>query len=150
MKSKTKAQESGITEFPYYEYDDKDRETYYENSDGDWIKKEYDYADNIIYFENSARFCQWKKEFDSQNNRIYFEDSDGEKIDSRQKTTTMKFELSDKEQKEINEWKEAIKTIYGEYGSYTYSFTPTGIGCIVEVYSELANIKKDFTHEEDW
>jgi hypothetical protein len=125
---KTKAQELGITKFPYREFDDKSNLIYYEDEEGYWFKREYDDNGNCLYYEN----CRGRIE------------------DSRQKTTTMKFELSDKEQKEIDEWQEAIKTIYGEYGSYTYSFTPTGIGCIVEVYSELANIKKDFTHEEDW
>jgi len=125
---KTKAQELGITLFPYYEHNSNGKILYYEDEDGYWEKSEYDL----------------------NNNKIYFEDSDGEKIDSRPKTTTMKFELSDKEKKEIDEWQKAIKTIYGEYGSYTYSFTPTGIGCIVEVYSDLADIKKDFTHEQEW
>ena len=191
MENKTKAQELGITVFPYEECDSKGNVTYWENSFGSWFKNEYDSNENKIYYEDNSGYWEkqefndinyvtyfetihgdwykaeydsngnqiyyedntgyWcKKEYDDKGNLIYFEDSDGEKIDSRQKTTTTKFELSDKQQKELDEWKEAIKTIYGEYGSYTYSFTPTGIGCIVEVYSELANIKKDFTHEEDW
>jgi len=40
------------------------------------------------------------------------------------------FTISEKELKEIQEWQEAIKKIYGEYGKYTYSFTPTGIGSV--------------------
>ena len=128
MENKTKARELGITKFPYREYDNRGNLLYIEDKNGYWFKKQYDDNDNQIYFESYT----------------------GEIQDDRQKTTTMKFELSDKEQKEINEWQEAIKTIYGKYGSYTYSFTPTGIGSIVEVYSELANIKKDFTHEEEW
>jgi len=32
---------------------------YYENSDGDWEKKEYDSQGNQIYFKNSNGF--WKK-----------------------------------------------------------------------------------------
>jgi hypothetical protein len=40
--------------------------------------------------------------------------------------------------------KELIKNLYGEYGTYTYKFTPTGIGNGIQVYSHLAKIEKDF------
>jgi hypothetical protein len=60
------------------------------------------------------------------------------------------FTISEKELKQIQEWQEAIKKIYGEYGKYTYSFTPTGIGNVIEVYSEKANITKNFTDVDSW
>lgn len=49
----TKAQQLGITEFPYYEYDSNGNLTYIESSDGDWAKYEYDDNGNEIYCEDS-------------------------------------------------------------------------------------------------
>jgi hypothetical protein len=58
---------------------------YWEDSDGDWAKAEYDSQGNRIYIEDSNGF--WSKwEYDSKGNRIYYEDSDGEIIDNRPKS----------------------------------------------------------------
>lgn len=63
----------------------------------------------------------------------------------------MKFELSETQMSKLKEWQEAIKTIYGEYGSYTYNFRPTGIGDVVTVESDLApNAILDLTEVETW
>ena len=64
----------------------------------------------------------------------------------------MNFRLTKKQNKKLREWKEAIKTIYGEYGSYTYCFTPTGIGDVVTVKSSLVgeNYFLDLTDVENW
>lgn len=62
----------------------------------------------------------------------------------------MKFELYEEQIVKLKEWKDAIKLIYGEYGKFVYSFTPTGIGNIVEVYSELAKTTLDLTEEDKW
>jgi len=60
-------------------YDNNGNKTYYEHSDGSWIKREHDKNDNIIYYEDSNGF--WIKwEYDENGNVIYFEDSDGNKI----------------------------------------------------------------------
>ena len=53
-----------------------DNEIYYENSYGDWYKKEYDENENIIYREDSEGYW-YKKEYDKKGNQIYIEDSDG-------------------------------------------------------------------------
>jgi len=84
---KTKARELGITKFPYRECNDKGIVIYYEDEEGYWFKREYDDNGNCLYYENCIGTIE----------------------DNRQKTTTTKFELSDKEQKEIDEWQEAIK-----------------------------------------
>jgi hypothetical protein len=49
----------------------------------------------------------------------------------------MKFELSEKQLSELKEWQEAIHKIYGDYGSYTYCFTPNGLGESVTVISDF-------------
>ena len=55
---------------------------YHENSDGRWVKKEYDENNNLIYAEYNDGY--WKKfEHDENGNRIYFEDSDGYIEDER-------------------------------------------------------------------
>jgi hypothetical protein len=60
------------------------------------------------------------------------------------------FTIGEQENKNIEEWKELIKNLYGEYGTYTYKFTPTGIGNNIQVYSHLAKIEKDFTIVDNW
>jgi hypothetical protein len=55
---------------------------YYEDSNGFWIKREWNSKGNVIYCENSNGF--WgKKEWDFQGNKIYFENSDGTIIDKQ-------------------------------------------------------------------
>jgi hypothetical protein len=60
------------------------------------------------------------------------------------------FTLDDDQVKKLDEWKEHIKVIYGEYGQYEYKFTSNGIGQIVEVYSKLANTTLDLTDVSKW
>jgi hypothetical protein len=64
----------------------------------------------------------------------------------------MKFELSEKQMSELKEWQEAIHKIYGDYGSYTYCFRPTGIGEVVTVSSDLVGDKHvlDLTDVDSW
>ena len=79
------------------EYDSDDKEIYSEDSNGFWIKREYDSNGNQIYSENSNGF--WiKREYDSNGNQIYWEDSDGKILDNRPKTEIQKaIELLTKE-----------------------------------------------------
>jgi hypothetical protein len=64
----------------------------------------------------------------------------------------MNFNLTSTQEEKLKKWKESIKTIYGEYGSYTYSFRPTGIGDVVTVQSDLVgpNHVLDLTEVENW
>jgi hypothetical protein len=62
----------------------------------------------------------------------------------------MKFELDEKQIQELNEWKEAIKKVFGEYGSYDYIFSPNGIGYVVKVYSHLAKTSLNLTDIQSW
>jgi hypothetical protein len=62
----------------------------------------------------------------------------------------MKFELDEAQMVKLKEWQEKIKDLFGEYGLYTYSFTPTGIGDGVEVYSHLTKTKLDLTDIDTW
>jgi hypothetical protein len=57
----------------------------YENSNGYWLKREFDSQGNLIYFENSNGY--WAKwEYDSKGNQIYWENSDGVIKDNRPKS----------------------------------------------------------------
>ena len=60
------------------------------------------------------------------------------------------FRISGSTLLEINEWKEAIKKVYGKYGEYEYTFIPTGIGTAVSVKSNLAGISRNFTDTSNW
>ena len=59
-------------------------EIYFENSNGVWVKWEYDSKGKEIYYENSDGF--WVKwEWDSQGNELYYETSNGKIEDYRPK-----------------------------------------------------------------
>ncbi len=62
----------------------------------------------------------------------------------------MKFEITEAQMVKLKEWQEKIKDLFGEYGNYTYSFTPTGIGDGVEVWSDLTKTKLDLTDIDTW
>ena len=62
----------------------------------------------------------------------------------------MKFDLSEEQITKLDEWKKAIKIVYGEYGLFTYSFSPTGIGTSVEVFSDIAKTSIDLTEIDNW
>jgi len=73
---KTIAQELNVTDFPFTIKDKNGNLIYWENSNEDWWKREYDSNGNEIYWENSNRYW-WKKEYDSNRNQIYFESPSG-------------------------------------------------------------------------
>ena len=50
---KTIAQQLNIKEFPFIINDKNGNQIYYENSNGYWVKREYDSSGNEIYYENS-------------------------------------------------------------------------------------------------
>ena len=52
--------------------------TYYENSEGYWITREYDSNGNETYFEDSKGYW-WKYEYDANNNITYYENNNGYK-----------------------------------------------------------------------
>ena len=93
----TIAKQLKIKEFPFEIKDSKGNCIYFEDSDGYWVKREYDSNGNRIYSENSNGFW-FKYEYDSNGNRIYYENSNGTVIDNRPKTDVQKaIELLTKE-----------------------------------------------------
>ena len=58
--------------------------------------------------------------------------------------------LSDKQQAMYDEWKGHIKAIYGEYGTFTWKVTPTGIGSGLVVYSHKTKTELDLTDIDNW
>jgi len=93
----TIAQQLKIKEFPFEIKDSEGNEIYYEDSDGYWVKREYDSNGNLIYLEDSNGY--WvKREYDSNGNVIYYENSYGTIHDNRPKTDVQKaIELLTKE-----------------------------------------------------
>ena len=61
-------------------YDQYGNRIYFEDSDGKWIKREYDINGKVIYYETSSGYIE---EFDQYGNRIYSVDSNGRIIDNR-------------------------------------------------------------------
>ena len=103
---KTIAQQLNVTEFPFTikdkngnriyfedsngdwwkrEFDSNGKEFFFKNCKGHWYKKEYDSNGNVIYCEYSYGFW-YKREYDSNGNLIYWEDSYGYIEDSRPKS----------------------------------------------------------------
>ena len=66
------------------------------------------------------------------------------------KGKTKTFTLDEGQVKKLEEWQEHIKAIYGNYGQYEYRFSNNGIGQIVSVYSDLADIELDLTDVDSW
>jgi len=72
----TISQQLNITEFPFIVKNAAGQEIYWENSNGDWTKSEYDADGNQTRFEDSDG--DWsKKEYDADGNRTRYEDSNG-------------------------------------------------------------------------
>jgi len=71
---KTIAQQLNVTTFPFIINDKDGNKIYYEDSDGYWIKSEYDGNGNRIRYETSHGYWE-KSEYDAQGNEIYFETS---------------------------------------------------------------------------
>ena len=70
--------------------------------------------------------------------------------DKKIRKTVIHEELSVKQQEIYDEWLSHIKAIYGEYGTFTWKITPTGIGSGLVVYSHLAKVEIDLTDVESW
>lgn len=63
-----------------YEYDEQGREIYFEDNYGNWERREYN--GNEFYLENHRGYWQ-RSIYDDQGNEIYYEDSDGGFEDNR-------------------------------------------------------------------
>ncbi len=50
---KTIAQQLNVKDFPFEINDKNNNEIYWENSDGFWVKREFNQSNNQIYYENS-------------------------------------------------------------------------------------------------
>jgi hypothetical protein len=104
-KMKTIAQQLNVKEFPFEIKDKNGNQIYFENSEGSWLKREFDSNGKEIYIEYSngswakrefdsngneiyflTSYGFWlKTEYDSNGNLIYYENSDGKVIDNRPK-----------------------------------------------------------------
>jgi hypothetical protein len=62
----------------------------------------------------------------------------------------MVFDLDAGQVEKLEDWKRKIKDLYGEYGHYSYTFSPTGIGNGIVVKSHLANLELDLTDVDTW
>lgn len=61
------------------------------------------------------------------------------------------FYLDSDEQKKLDNWKEAIKEVFNEYGNYEYRFSSGGgIGQVITVHSSVANKELDLTDVSKW
>ena len=83
---KTIAQQLNVTDFPFSIKDKNGNLLYFEDSDGLWLKNEFDSKGNVIYSKHSNGYSV-KREFDSNGNETYFENSEGMIIDNRPKIT---------------------------------------------------------------
>lgn len=82
----TRAQQLGITDFPYKEHDKKGKITYYERADGYWWRAEYhtNGFETLVEFSNGLFM---KREFDKKGRQTYLETATGIHVDDRNKET---------------------------------------------------------------
>ena len=73
----TRAQQLGITEFPYEELDSNGNMIYSETSSGFWVKCEYNSLNKVIFEEYSIK-TWYKLDYDKFGNQIYYEASYGD------------------------------------------------------------------------
>jgi hypothetical protein len=66
------------------------------------------------------------------------------------RNTVIHEELNEGQQKMYDEWLSHIKAIYGEYGTFTWKITPTGIGNGIVVYSHHTKTELDLTDVDSW
>jgi hypothetical protein len=66
------------------------------------------------------------------------------------KGKTLTFTLDEGQVNKLEEWQEHIKAVFGRYGDYEYRFSSNGIGQIVSVYSDLADIELNLTDVDSW
>ena len=78
----TIAQQLNIKTFPFEIAVDGKR-VYFENSDGFWVRREYQDG-KLVYYENSYGY--WEKRRHKDGNQTYYENSDGYIRDSRPKS----------------------------------------------------------------
>jgi hypothetical protein len=62
----------------------------------------------------------------------------------------MEFKLNESQLAALKKWQVKIKKKHGEYGLFTYSFTPSGIGDTVRVKSHLTEKTLDLSEVEKW
>ena len=65
----------------------------------------------------------------------------------------MKFELNAKEVKNLEAFKKRQKKLYVDKDqtvTYSYTFTPTGIGTVVEVENNFTKFVADITDYDSW
>ena len=61
------------------------------------------------------------------------------------------FKINDKQLSKLNKWKEGIKEVFGEYGTYEYKFIEdSGIGTGIKVWSSLAKKDLNLTDVSTW
>jgi hypothetical protein len=72
----TIAQLLKVNDFPFFIKDKNNKEIYHEDSDGYWIKREFDQNGKLIYYENSSGYWS-KSEYDQDGKEIYFQNSNG-------------------------------------------------------------------------
>lgn len=124
----TRAQELGISVFPYREFDSNGNKTYYENSLLGWYKKEFDSNSREIYHEDS-KGDWYKKEYDSDGKLTYYVDSGGfwEKYDFNNERcfhwdSDGRWEITDENNRTVES---TIKNRnYPEYAKALYSHMP--------------------------
>jgi hypothetical protein len=62
----------------------------------------------------------------------------------------MLFDLDAGQVEKLEDWQRKIKDLYGEYGHYSYTFSPTGIENGITVKSHLTGLELDLTDVDTW
>jgi hypothetical protein len=60
------------------------------------------------------------------------------------------FKLDPDQVRRLEAWQKKIKRRHGEYGTFTYSFTPIGMGTGVKVLSHKTGKELDLSDVDKW
>jgi len=61
----------------------------------------------------------------------------------------MIFEMSEQQKRKLSEWQDSIEKVYGQKGSFEYTFIPNGNDYTITVYSDLSDFELDLTEEQN-
>lgn len=64
--------------------------------------------------------------------------------------TTINITLNDKQEAKYQEWLQAIKVLYSQYGKIEWTVSSSGIGQEISVYSIKADSTLDLTDIDEW
>lgn len=114
------------------------------------VLKKFEYMTATEYMTTYNVVNRERNRDEIQYRIITLEEELNKLSESNSEFNSLTFTLHESQIKKLNKWKEKIKRKHREYGLFKYSFTPTGIGDIIKVKSDLTGKSINLTEEDKW